>query len=125
MYADKRTEAIEGALSETNRRRAVQLAYNEENGITPESIVKGVSDIAEFLTLESPTVPSSKRRRGRKDLEGLAPSDLEKLVIELEEEMFTAAEELRFEYAAKLRDEIKELRRELMAAARAPASATT
>jgi excinuclease ABC subunit B len=123
MYADKRTEAIEGALDETNRRRAVQLAYNEEHGITPESIVKGVSDIAEFLTLDSPTVPSSKRRRGRKDLEGLAPSDLEKLVIELEEEMFTAAEELRFEYAAKLRDEIKELRRELIAAARAPASA--
>jgi excinuclease ABC subunit B len=124
MYADKRTEAIEGALGETNRRRAVQLAYNEEHGITPESIVKGVSDIAEFLTLDSPTVPSSKRRRGRKDLEGLTTSDLEKLVIELEEEMFTAAEELRFEYAAKLRDEIKELRRELMAAAQAPASAT-
>jgi excinuclease ABC subunit B len=123
MYADKRTEAIEGALGETNRRRAVQLAYNEEHGITPQSIVKGVSDIAEFLTLDSPTVPSSKRRRGRKDLEGLTPTDLEKLVIELEEEMFTAAEELRFEYAAKLRDEIKELRRELMAAARAPASA--
>jgi excinuclease ABC subunit B len=125
MYADKRTEAIEGALGETNRRRAVQLAYNEEHGITPESIVKGVSDIAEFLTLDSPTVPSSKRRAGRKDLEGLTPSDLEKLVIELEEEMFTAAQELRFEYAAKLRDEIKELRRELIAAAHAPASATT
>ncbi|MEN3311264.1 MAG: excinuclease subunit [Actinomycetota bacterium] len=124
MYADKRTEAIEGALGETNRRRAVQLAYNEEHGITPESIVKGVSDIAEFLTLDSPTVPSSKRRRGRKDLEGLTPTDLEKLVIELEEEMFTAAEELRFEYAAKLRDEIKELRRELIATAQAPASAT-
>jgi excinuclease ABC subunit B len=124
MYADKRTEAIDGALGETNRRRAVQLAYNEEHGITPESIVKGVSDIAEFLTLDSPTVPSSKRRRGRKDLEGLTTSDLEKLVIELEEEMFTAAEELRFEYAAKLRDEIKELRRELLAAAQAPASAT-
>jgi excinuclease ABC subunit B len=123
MYADKRTEAIEGALDETNRRRSVQLAYNEEHGITAETIVKGVSDIAEFLTLESPTVPSSKRRRGRKDLEGLTPSDLEKLVIELEEEMFTAAEELRFEYAAKLRDEIKDLRRELIAAARAPASA--
>jgi excinuclease ABC subunit B len=123
MYADKRTEAIEGALGETNRRRSVQLAYNEEHGITPESIVKGVSDIAEFLTLDSPTVPSSKRRRGRKDLEGLTPSELEKLVIELEEEMFTAAEELRFEYAAKLRDEIKELRRELIAAAQAPASA--
>src|SRR3989442_3395036 len=124
MYAAKVTEAIKGALDETNRRRVVQLAYNEEHGITPESIVKGVSDIAEFLTLESPTVPSSKRRRGRKDLEGLTPSDLEKLVIELEEEMFTAAEELRFEYAAKLRDEIKELRRELIAAARTPAPAT-
>jgi excinuclease ABC subunit B len=123
MYADKRTEAIDGALGETNRRRAVQLSYNDEHGITPESIVKGVSDIAEFLTLESPTVPSSKRRRGRKELEGLTPTDLEKLVIELEEEMFTAAEELRFEYAAKLRDEIKELRRELLASARAPASA--
>jgi excinuclease ABC subunit B len=125
MYADKRTEAIEGALDETNRRRSVQLAYNEEHGITPESIVKGVSDIAEFLTLDSPTVPSSKRRRGRKDLEGLTPTDLERLVIELEEEMFTAAEELRFEYAAKLRDEIKELRRELIAAVRAPSPATT
>src|SRR6267142_1611344 len=123
LYADKRTEAIKGSLDETNRRRATQLAYNEEHGTTPESIIKGVSDIAEFLTLDSPTGPSSKRRRGRKDLEGLTPSELEKLVIELEEEMFTAAEELRFEYAAKLRDEIKELRRELMAAARAPASA--
>jgi excinuclease ABC subunit B len=121
MYADKMTEAIQGALEETDRRRAKQLAYNEEQGITPETIIKGVSDIAEFLTLESPTVPSSKRRRGRKDVEGMAPAELERLVIELEEEMFTAAEELRFEYAAKLRDEIKELRRELVAAARAPA----
>jgi excinuclease ABC subunit B len=123
MYADKRTEAIEGALDETNRRRAIQLSYNEEHDITPESIVKGVSDIAEFLTLDAPTVPRSKRSRGRKDLEGMNQSELEKLIIELEEEMFTAAEELRFEYAAKLRDEIKELRRELIAAAAAPASA--
>src|SRR5881296_485887 len=122
LYADKMTEAIRDALDETNRRRAKQLAYNEEHGITPETIIKGVSDIAEFLTLESPTVPRSKRRRGRKDVEGMAPSELEKLIIELEEEMFAAAEELRFEYAAKLRDEIKDLRRELVAAAaQAPA----
>ena len=66
-------------------------------------------------------VPKSKRRRGRKDVEGMAPSELERLIIELEEEMFAAAEELRFEYAAKLRDEIKELRRELNALADAPA----
>src|SRR6266496_1188655 len=120
LYADKVTEAIQGALEETNRRRAKQVAYNEENGITPETIVKGVSDIAEFLSLESPTVPGRRRRGGAK-VEGMAPSELEKLVIELEEEMFAAAEELRFEYAAKLRDEIKELRRELLAAAEAPA----
>jgi excinuclease ABC subunit B len=123
LYADKVTQAIHEAMDETNRRRSIQLAYNEEHGITPETIVKGVSDIAEFLALESPTVPRSKRRRGRKDVEGMAPSELERLIIELEEEMFTAAEELRFEYAAKLRDEIKELRRELVAAAGAPASA--
>ena len=117
LNGDKLTEAIQGALDETNRRRSVQVAYNEENGITPETIQKGVSDIAEFLSLESPTVPATKRRRGRKDVEGMAPGELERLVIELEEEMFAAAEELRFEYAAKLRDEIKDLRRELAAAA--------
>jgi excinuclease ABC subunit B len=115
MYADKLTEAIKGAIDETNRRRAKQLAYNEEHGITPESIQKGVSDIAEFLSLESPTVPGRRRRDGRK-VEGMSTEELEKLVITLEEEMFTAAEELRFEYAAKLRDEIKDLRRELLAA---------
>jgi excinuclease ABC subunit B len=123
LYADKLTEAIQGALDETNRRRAVQIAYNEEHDITPETIVKGVSDIAEFLALESPTVPSTKRRRGRKDVEGMSTGELEKLVIELEEEMFAAAEELRFEYAAKLRDEIKDLRRELAATAQAAPAA--
>ena len=115
MYADKITEAIRGALDETSRRRAIQLAYNEEHGIHPESIRKGVSDIAEFLSLEQPTVPG-KRRRGVQT-EGMNRDELEKLVVELEEEMFAAAQDLRFEYAAKLRDEIKELRRELNMAA--------
>ena len=117
LYADKRTEAIVGAMEETNRRRAYQIAYNEEHGIIPETIVKGVSDIAELLSLESPHVPSSRRRRGKAEVEGMSPDELEKLVITLEEEMYLAAEELRFEYAAKLRDEIKDLRRELTALA--------
>ena len=114
MYADKQTEAIIAALDETNRRRTIQLAYNEEHGLTPITISKGVSDIAEFLQLDSPHVPG-RRRRGSKKVEGMDRADLEKLVITLEEEMFVAAEELRFEYAAKLRDEIKDLRRELNA----------
>jgi excinuclease ABC subunit B len=116
MYADKMTEAIKGALDETERRRAKQLAYNEEHGITPASVVKGVSDIAELLALEQPHVPA-KRRKGRAEVEGMSGEELEKLVVTLEEEMYAAAEELRFEYAAKLRDEIKELRRELNALA--------
>jgi excinuclease ABC subunit B len=118
LYGDKVTEAIQGAVDETSRRRAVQLAHNTEHGITPETVVKGVSDIAEFLALESPTVPG-RRRRGRSAVEGMSREELEKLAITLEEEMFAAAEELRFEYAAKLRDEIKELRRELTALAEA------
>ncbi len=118
LYADKLTAAIKEATDETNRRRAKQVAHNEEHGITPETIVKGVSDIAEFLSLEAPHVPS-RRRRGKREVEGMSREELERLAIELEEEMFAAAEELRFEYAAKLRDEIKELRRELLAFAEA------
>jgi excinuclease ABC subunit B len=118
LYADKLTEAIKGAMEETNRRRQVQLNYNEEHGITPESIQKGVSDIAELLALESPNVPS-RRRRGARKVEGMDAEEIEKLVVTLEEEMYAAAEELRFEYAAKLRDEIKDLRRELQALAEA------
>ncbi len=76
--------------------------------------MRSVSDIAEFLQLENPNVPG-RRRRGARAVEGLSREELEKLAITLEEEMFVAAEELRFEYAAKLRDEIKDLRRELMA----------
>src|SRR5213592_710798 len=120
LYADKVTEAIRDASDETERRRAVQLRYNEEHGITPESIQKGVSDIAEFLTLQAPHVPA-RRRRGRREVEGMDTAEIERLIVTLEEEMFLAAEELRFEYAAKLRDEIKDLRRELQAAAEAPA----
>jgi excinuclease ABC subunit B len=116
MYADKRTNAMDVALSETDRRRSIQRAYNEAHGITPETIVKGISDISEFLMGDS-KVPSKRRRREKKvDME---PAEIETTIVELEEEMLTAAEELRFEYAAKLRDEIRELKRELDEAAAA------
>ena len=114
MYGDKETESIKGAVRETQRRRDIQLKYNEDHGITPETIIKGVSDIAEFLSLGSPNVPASQRGR-RQVPEGLGRKELEKLSIELEEAMFMAAEELRFEEAARLRDEIKGLRREIAA----------
>jgi excinuclease ABC subunit B len=111
MYADKETKAMKAALEETERRRAIQLKYNEEHGISPESIVKGISDIAEFLQAES-KVPKGRRRRSRVNARQLNPAELEKAIVELEEEMLAAAEDLRFEYAATLRDEIKSLRRD-------------
>ena len=114
MYGDRETESIKGATRETQRRRDIQLKYNMDHGITPETIIKGVSDIAEFLSLGSPNVPASQRSR-RQVPEGLGRKELEKLSIELEEAMFMAAEELRFEEAARLRDEIKSLRREIAA----------
>ena len=114
MYADKETAAMRAALSETDRRRAIQRAYNEEHGITPETIVKGISDIAEFLQSDS-KVPRGRRRSRTRETE-MEPHEISKMLVELEEEMFAAAEDLRFEYAARLRDEIKDLRRELEAA---------
>src|SRR5205823_5041246 len=113
MYADRETAAMRAAIDETNRRRAIQLAHNEEHGITAETVKKGISDITEFLALEDQVVPRSSRRRARRDGEVRSPEEIERLIVELEEEMFAAAEDLRFEYAAKLRDEIKELRHEI------------
>ena len=112
MYADKETAAMRTALSETARRQEIQIAYNEQHGITPETISKGISDIGEFLTGES-KVPSSRSRRKRAEQEGMSAEEIARTLIELEEEMLAAAEDLRFEYAAKLRDEIKALRSEL------------
>jgi excinuclease ABC subunit B len=115
MYADKETRAMRAAISETDRRREIQLAYNEEHGITAATIVKGISDIAEFLTAEGKT-PKGKRRseRRRSRAKGeMSLNDMEKTIVELEEEMLAAAEDLRFEYAARLRDEIRDLKRDL------------
>jgi excinuclease ABC subunit B len=116
MYADKETAAMRAAIDETERRRAIQVAYNEEHGITAATIVKGISDIAEFLQAEGKT-PKGRRRSERKraKAEDMSQSEIEKTIVELEEEMLAAADDLRFEYAARLRDEIRELRRELVA----------
>jgi excinuclease ABC subunit B len=113
MYADKETAAMRAAIQETERRRAIQLAYNEEHGITAATIVKGISDIAEFLQAEGKTPRGRRRseRRARAAAEGMSTSELERTIVELEEEMLAAADDLRFEYAARLRDEIRDLRR--------------
>ena len=115
MYADRETAAMRVAIDETNRRRTRQTAYNEEHGITPRSIVKGVTDIAQMSSQQA-AVPGKARRRGLKAVDEQAAmpvADLERLIANLEAEMFAAAEQLKFEYAAKLRDEIRELSREL------------
>ncbi len=111
MYADKTTKAMRVALSETDRRRAIQVAYNEEHGITPETVIKGISEMSDFLAMES-TSPA-KRRTRVDDGVTRTPEELEKIVVELEEEMIVAAEDLRFEEAARIRDELKELKRDL------------
>ena len=110
MYADRETAAMKSALSETDRRRAIQVAWNEEHGVVPSSISKGVSDIGEFLQGES-KVPVNRRRQV--EAEGMSAVEIEHAIAEMEEEMLVAAEELRFEQATKLRDEIRSLRRRL------------
>jgi len=110
MYADRQTEAMRAAMRETDRRRAIQLAYNAEHGITPETVRKGISEMAEFLAMED---RAPKRRRRRAGGEFADPAELERTIVSLEEEMLAAADDLRFEEAARIRDELKELRRDL------------
>ncbi|MDQ2622725.1 MAG: excinuclease ABC subunit UvrB [Actinomycetota bacterium] len=111
MYADKETAAMKAALSETDRRRAIQTAYNEEHGITPTTIVKGVAEVGNLLSIED-RAPARRRRRSGDD-EFMGPEELERQILDLEAEMNAAAEDLRFEQAARLRDEVRELRRDL------------
>ena len=120
MYADKTTAAMTKAIGETKRRRERQIAYNLEHGIDPQTIRKAVGDILGVLRpseTASGQLKIDRRDRDRRkvveELKNLPENELGRLVQTLEEEMHTAAEELRFEYAARLRDEIKELRREL------------
>jgi excinuclease ABC subunit B len=118
MYADKVTDSMQRAISETMRRRGLQQAYNAEHGIDPQTIRKAVTDILELIRPSEKTpLPTgggrSRRDRLVQDLTDLPRADLQRLISTLEEEMREAAADLRFEYAARLRDEIKDLQREL------------
>jgi excinuclease ABC subunit B len=110
MYADKETDAMRAAMRETDRRRAIQVAYNEEHGITPTTVSKGISEMSELLAMED-RGPARKRRKRTERFDG--PEELEKTIVVLEEEMLAAADDLRFEEAGRIRDELRELRRDL------------
>ena len=134
MYADRVTDSMERAIDETNRRRAKQVAYNEACGVDPQPLRKRIADITDMLAREdadtaellggggrqqsrgkAPVPGLSSRDAGRhaRDLAGLPSSDLADLVQQLTDQMHAAAAELHFEVAARLRDEISELKREL------------
>jgi excinuclease ABC subunit B len=131
MYADEVTPSMRRAIDETNRRRKAQVDYNEANGIDPQTIRKRVTDIIQALRGEeegtavggrqrkgrapTPARGRAGRRGGEPAVAGMPKDDLVRLIASLEEEMHEAAKDLRFEYAARLRDEVADLRRELRA----------
>jgi len=112
MYADSVTDSMRSAIGETQRRRQIQLAYNEEHGIDPQTVRKQVTDILLALRGEEAPIPTREQRVVEAP-EGIPTEELERLIQGLEEEMHQAARDLRFEYAARLRDEVHELRKEL------------
>ena len=121
MYADVVTDSMRRAIGETNRRRSRQQEFNAANGIQPQTIRKAVTDILELIRPGEQTAPTPKRKRQHRAWESgsegddapLTAEDLPRLIVALQEEMSEAAASLRFEYAARVRDEIKELKREL------------
>ena len=117
MYADAITPSMQRAISETQRRRGLQQAHNAEHGIDPQTVRKAVSDILSMIRPDqtAPT-PKGRSRRAERLIEDFAEmglDDLQRLLFTLEQEMGEAAADLRFEYAARLRDEIREVEREL------------
>ncbi len=124
MYADRVTDSMRFAISETTRRRQKQLAYNEEHGIDPQTIRKKVTDILEMIRMRADDDSTDTRGRGRgrgrsrqsaarSDILDLPRDELGRLIQSLTDEMHDAARDLRFEEAARLRDEIHEMKREL------------
>ena len=117
MYADAVTPSMQRAISETQRRRGLQQAHNAEHGIDPQTVRKAVSDILSMIRPDQTTpTPKGRSRRAERLIEDFAEmgiDDLQRLLFTLEQEMGEAAADLRFEYAARLRDEIREVEREL------------
>ncbi len=110
MYADTMTDSMKAAITETERRRAVQQKYNEEHGITPQTIKKAVR---ELISTSVASENIKGRERYSKDPDTMSKKDLKKEIERLSKKMNQAAVELNFEFAAKLRDEIKELKETL------------
>jgi excinuclease ABC subunit B len=114
LYADKVTDSMKRALEETERRRAKQIAHNEEHGITPQTIRKNIADImADAQQMPGKKKPARKvaeERESDYEVEPVSPEDAAKEITKLEKEMFKAAEDLEFEKAAEIRDRIHQLR---------------
>ncbi len=113
MYADEVTDSMKAAISETQRRRKIQMEFNRDHGIDPQSIRKKVSDILLTMAVDGRDTAPKRERRRRPARPEMPTEELERLIRSLEEEMHEAAKDLRFEYAARLRDEVVDLRKEL------------
>ncbi|MBQ8249732.1 MAG: excinuclease ABC subunit UvrB [Clostridia bacterium] len=109
MYADSVTRSMKAAIDETNRRRELQKAYNEANGITPQTIKKSVRDLIEIGKKEAEAAPEKKYKDALRDKKKLSADERSALIDELTAEMKAAAKKLEFERAAYLRDKIKNL----------------
>lgn len=109
MYADTITDSMKRAIHETNRRRGLQMEYNQKHGITPETVRKAVRDVIEATIAAEP----KELYVTKQQVDGMSKKDIKKLIARLEKEMQQAARQLEFEKAAELRDAIMELRQEL------------
>lgn len=110
MYADKITDSMDRAITETRRRRAIQMAYNEEHGIVPKTIRKGISDITDYLETDE---GKRSAEEVNAELAGYSRSEMLRIVASLEEEMLEASTAMDFERAATVRDQIVKLRAQL------------
>jgi excinuclease ABC subunit B len=109
MYADRITDSMRAAIQETERRRAIQEAYNQEHGITPASIKKAVRGLISILKAADPAADKDE-----KELQSMDEKELDKLVSEISKQMHKAAAELDFETAAQLRDKMIEVKKHLL-----------